>query len=369
MNILKINLFFQKLKQSYLLILLSLVLVSCNIKNQKDAQNQNQEQVESETLRLSFKSGVRSIFEDSKGLFWFGSDDEGVCFFDGKSFKYFTVKDGLSDNQIRAIQEDEKGNIWFGTGDGVSSFDGEKIINHTANNIISTNVTLPNIWTKTENDLWFNVRNTKGVYQYDGESLKYLAFPETKHLINVDHLYLATGFSKGLNNKIWIATYGGVFGYDGEEFTIINDESLGYTSHQGFLHIRSILEDSKGNLWIGNNGIGVLKYDGDTTINFSELQGLISENSGRNGGYFSPLGSLEHVFAIEEDKDGNIWFGDRDTGAWKYDGESMTHYTVDDQLQSQMIYDIYRDKNGRLLFGMLDGGVYVFNENSFERKY
>ncbi|MFN0058052.1 MAG: two-component regulator propeller domain-containing protein [Planctomycetota bacterium] len=50
---------------------------------------------------------VRSILEDSKGNFWFGSWKEGVCRFDGKSLTYFTAKDGLSDNQIRSIQEDK----------------------------------------------------------------------------------------------------------------------------------------------------------------------------------------------------------------------------------------------------------------------
>ena len=47
----------------------------------------------------------------------------------------------------------------------------------------------------------------------------------------------------------------------------------------------------------------------------------------------------------------------------------MTNYTIDDKLKTQMIYDIYQDKNGHLLFGMANGGVYIFNENSFERKY
>lgn len=75
------------------------------------------------------------------------------------------------------------------------------------------------------------------------------------------------------------------------------------------------------------------------------------------------------VRSILEDKKGNIWFGDRDTGAWKYDGKSMTNYIIDDKLKSQMINDIYQNKNEHLLFGMVDGGVYIFNENSFERKY
>ena len=51
--------------------------------------------------RLRFAT-VRSILEDSKGNYWFGSWEEGVCRFDGKSLTYFTVNDGLSDNQIRS---------------------------------------------------------------------------------------------------------------------------------------------------------------------------------------------------------------------------------------------------------------------------
>lgn len=70
-------------------------------------------------------SMVRSIFEDSKGNFWFGRDHAGLSRYNGKFLTHFTVKDGLGDNQIRTIQEDRNGNIWFGTGGGISSYDGE----------------------------------------------------------------------------------------------------------------------------------------------------------------------------------------------------------------------------------------------------
>lgn len=56
-------------------------------------------------VRLRFET-VRSILEDSKGNYWFGSWNEGVCRFDGKSLTYFTVEDGLGDNQVRSIHED-----------------------------------------------------------------------------------------------------------------------------------------------------------------------------------------------------------------------------------------------------------------------
>ena len=78
-----------------------------------------------------WNGGVRSILEDSKGNYWFGSDHEGVCRFDGESLTYFTEEDGLSNNQVRTILEDRKGVIWFETGRGISSYDGERISAHT----------------------------------------------------------------------------------------------------------------------------------------------------------------------------------------------------------------------------------------------
>lgn len=196
--------------------------------------------------------------------------------------------------------------------------------------------------------------------------MDYLEFPSKKY-VKYDNPYIVTGFTKGKEKMLWIATYGGFFGYDGEKFTVINNKTLELTKETGQLHIRSILEDSKGNLWIGNNGIGVLLNNGDTTINFSEENGLIHFNSSRRGDP-SPAGTLEHVFAIEEDSEGNIWFGDRDTGPWKFDGKTMTNYTIDNKLTTPMIWCIYNDNNNNLLFGMADGGVYTFNGKSFDKR-
>ena len=108
------------------------------------------------------------------------------------------------------------------------------------------------------------------------------------------------------------------------------------------------MADSKGRIWIGNNGIGVLLFQRDSVINFSDKNGLIHTNSSKNGNT-SPIGTLEHVFAIEEDSEGNIWFGDRDSGAWKYDGRTLKNYSISDTRSKPMIWTIYKDKNGNLV--------------------
>jgi len=324
------------------------------------------------TLRLKYTTGIRSILEDSKGNFWFGSHQEGVCLFDGEKFSYFTVEDGLSHNQIRTILEDNNGIIWFETGNGLSSYDGENITTHSEKDYDSKNE-----WQNDENDLWFKgdeeigvneLEGQPGVYRYDGNKLAYLVFPlEVKEDEEV-YYSISTPTAKGKNGRLWFGTYGAAIGYDGASFSIINNESLGLKEETGYLHIRSIFEDSNGNLWIGNNGIGVLLYDGDTTINFSELHGLVPENSLHNG-YTSAPGSLEHVFSIGEDSNGNIWFGDRDTGAWRFDGKSMRNYTTKDGLTTTHIWQIYKDKKGELWFAMGDGSVCKFNGESFDKIY
>ena len=318
-----------------------------------------------ETGKLNLTSAVRSIFHDSEGNYWLGTHKEGLCRFDGKAYTFFTRRDGLRDDQVRRIQEGKNGEIWFGTANGVSGFNGEAIINPPLKN---SDPEMNQVeWKLSEEDLWFNAGNQSGVYRFDGSVLTYLALPAQDDP-NTFNPSSTTGFSKSKDGDIWIATYASAINYDGQSFTVIDDKALGFSMQRGELHIRSILEDSKGRLWIGNNGIGVLLKEGKKIINFSDQQNLIHPNSGRSGAP-SPEGTLEHVFAITEDRHGNIWFGDRDTGAWKYDGQKMTNYTIDEEIKNPLIWQIYEDRKGALLFAMEAGRVYEFNGETFDRKF
>jgi len=350
------------LKLIYLLLLLTLNL-SCLEK--KSTQEKTPEPELGTTLTqdsLKFTSPIRSILQDSKGNYWFGSK-EGVAVYNGASFTYFSTNEGLRDNQVLSIQEDEDGVIWLETQHGVSSYDGITIHEQTTEITETSNAD----WMKSDNDLWFGAGNKEGVYRYDGKTLNFLAFPKPK-VINPNTKYGVTGISKGINNMIWFGTYAGVFGYNGKEFTIINDETLGLDTEVAPLHVRSILEDSKGRLWIGNNGIGVLLKEGDSISNFSEKQNLIHPTSWRKGDTSMP-GTLEHVFVIFEDGKGAIWFGDRDAGIWRYDGVKMTNFSKKDGLTTDFAVSIFEDSKGVLWFGMADGTIYKWNENAFKRQF
>jgi two-component sensor histidine kinase len=63
-----------------------------------------------------------SIAEDDKGNLWFGTLGSGVCRFDGKNFTYYTIQQGLPDNNVWSVFCDSSKQLWFGTNKGLSLF-------------------------------------------------------------------------------------------------------------------------------------------------------------------------------------------------------------------------------------------------------
>jgi len=345
------------------------VTISCNSQSQSNKENQIVHSKDNST-RLKYTTGVRSILEDSKGNTWFGSYNEGVSLLHNGKFQYFTTENGLSNNQVRNIYEDGNGIIWFECGRGLSTYNGQQMTIYKERDFSAENK-----WELNSNDLWFmsdlvpgysnrqgDREGNPGILQYNGKELFFRKFPVTQDSGDVFDHSVSTPFVKGKNGTFWIGTYTSVIGYNGSDFKIIDNAYLGFSKEIRSLHVRSIMEDSKGNLWIGNNGIGVLKYDGEKVVNFTEQQKLKKEDTNGN--------SLERVFSIGQDTLGNIWFGTRDFGVWRYDGKSVKNFTKEDGLESKQIWTIYTSKQGELWFGGANpSGVYRFNDKSFERKY
>lgn len=356
----------RKIELIFLILILTLSL-SCVENKSTEEEVITPEWVSTpQTDTLKFTSGIRAILQDSKGNYWIGSHNEGVGFYDGKSFEYFTTADGLSDNQIRSIQEDNSGTIWMVTARGVNSYTEGEFTSY------STEFNAPKSdWNTTTGDLWFFAGEEDGINRFDGIDMNYLVFPKPENM-DPYNSFGVTGISTDREERVWIATYSALFSYDGEVVDVFGHEKLNLEDNEK-IHIRSVLADSKGRIWIGNNGIGVILKKGNSITHFSKEQGKLlpmnefeaniqSQQLTKNTG-------LQSVFAMEEDAEGNIWFGDRDSGAWKYNGKTLTNYKVGTTLNSQMIWSIYEDQNNNLLFGMAEGGVYKFNGNTFDRWY
>lgn len=146
------------------------------------------------------------------------------------------------------------------------------------------------------------------------------------------------------NGNMWIASWDGVFRYDGKSFTNI-------TSQVSSARFFSLLEDRKGNFWFGSIGEGVYRYDGKSFQHFSTQQGLLNNE----------------VVCIYEDKAGTIWFG-LNGGVSRYDGYSFRNYrlkgdglsedrtgkSLPDIRPPKFVNSILQDKTGKFWFGTRD---------------
>jgi len=76
-------------------------------------------------------NAIRSLFLDSRGLLWIGTEN-GLSKMENGNFTNFNESDGLAFNSCWAIAEDDLGHMWFGSyGGGLSKFDGEKFSSFT----------------------------------------------------------------------------------------------------------------------------------------------------------------------------------------------------------------------------------------------
>ncbi|SMD45710.1 Two component regulator propeller [Aquiflexum balticum DSM 16537] len=237
-----------------------------------------------------------SVLEDSKGKMWFGSIGSGVFYYDGKNFKNFSTKDGLLNNDIGRIYEDKAGNIWFGVFGGASMYDGKSFRNY----IIDEK--------EMREDL-------------------------TGKIFSERPLYEVNSIIEDKTGKLWFATRGNTFVFDGKSFTSV--------THLGkpFNNIRSIIEDQKGNIWLGGND-GLWRFNGSTFTNIAK----------------------EFVGYIHEDKKGNIWTSSKTTKDWallRYNEKSLLNKiaVVPEVIKANegMVFGILEANDGSIWFGTLNG--------------
>jgi ligand-binding sensor domain-containing protein len=110
---------------------------------------------------------LTSIYQDSRGLLWFGTQD-GLNMYDGYKFKLFKHEPGnpnsLSDYAVNTILESDSGIFWIGTREGLNRFNLKtQSFKHYKHNPDSTNSLVNNIiWCLIRdhlNNLWIGTRN------------------------------------------------------------------------------------------------------------------------------------------------------------------------------------------------------------------
>lgn len=307
---------------------------------------------------------IWGIYQDHKGHYWFGSNGKGIYHFDGETLTQYTKKEGLVDNQIRSIQGDHLGNVYIGTPAGISKYDGQTFTTLTP-------VMASNEWQLNPTDLWFNC-NGNALYRYDGEKLHELTVPEQdlKKAFGIDvqgvpfqnmnnSPYAVYGLNKDKAGNLWIGTVSaGAFCYDGKSFLWFGEKELSTLPDGRVPGVRSMLEDKDGYMWLSNF---VSKY-----------------RVKNNGATYEKLAGIDPTHKLLQDrlpyfnsglsdKQGNLWMTTYGGGVWKYDGQQLQNFPIQDGVTDALVISIYQDNNGVLWLGTDNLGVFRFNGAQFVR--
>ena len=170
---------------------------------------------------LQVSEYIRCMIQDKKGNIWFGTNNEGVCRYDGERFFYYAEKDGLAGNAVRRILEDKKGNIWLATNNGVTMYNGTTFTRFSEADGLSSN------------DTWSMLLDSK--------------------------------------DQLWVGTMEGVCVYNGTSFTKVDVPVVNNSTRSSRFTTKlvwSMYEDKSGAIWFGTDGDGVKKFDGKTFTNY-----------------------------------------------------------------------------------------------------
>ncbi len=286
---------------------------------------------------------VRTMYQDKKGNYWFGTNGDGMIRYDGKTLEKISIEGRRPFNVVREIVEDKAGYLWFGTDAGLIKYDGEKFTTYSEKNGLQDD----EIWGLTIDKsglIW--VGATGGVYQFDGEKFTPFLLPDTK-VENAKPMLsdkLVFKFLEDKNGTMWFATDGnGIFKYKNGEFTHL-------TTKNGLVdnNTADMLEDSQGNIWIGTFYGGLSKFDGKTYTNFTKDEIIAGDET----------------YNLYEDSQGNIWFTAEGYGVYRYNGNSFKQYTTADGLTSNVTQSIFQDKKGQVWFGSWQG-LCIFDGEKF----
>ena len=281
---------------------------------------------------------VFTIIEDRTGMLWVGTY-AGVSVFDSSNSIVHYKNDPfdtttINDNMIQSIYEDSAGYLWVGTHTkGVNILDKDRknirTLNVEAGEIISGNRV--NAIKGYKNFIFLGTNNGLNIIDIENKTIKIIQEEEGLETKNIRNLWID---NKGY---LWIGTIDGIFVMNIDTEEIIKVNCLLEKANTDDFYSGYIFQDSEGIYWIGNfiNG-GLTKIDpyANDIINYkydSNNKNSLIDNS---------------VRTITEDSKGDIWIGTSGgLSVFNKKTNNFTNYTTKDGLPNDTIYGVLIDED------------------------
>jgi ligand-binding sensor domain-containing protein/serine phosphatase RsbU (regulator of sigma subunit) len=359
----------------------------------------------------------KAICEDSFGRIWVGHDT-GVSIFDPETEKFTNCKhienekQSISNNYVKMLYKDITGTMWIGTDAGLNIYDPSKYLFELyqykvgdKNSLISSYVY--NIYEESESKVWLGTsgglnlwdrkNNIFRAYTHEPNNPKSLSDNVIKYIFPSKKGGYWIGTDAGLNyatlDDKWNLTVEKKYSRDENNPNSLNKNAV--------VHL---LEDSKGNLWVGTWGGGVSLFDevNETFIPYwgagnnpqrrlsgDRINFIYEDSKGniivgcdglerfnretQNFEMFDFFGKFDNrvvVLSFVEDWEGNYWLG-TDKGLLRVDfkNQSITNITERDGLPSNIVNLLFVDNQKNIWTGTTKGLIKYNTENKSIRKF
>ncbi len=312
-------------------------------------------------------SQVKAIYQDSHGYMWIGTL-AGFSRFDGRDFLNYTKIKGLIGTQVNDFLELHDGRLLIGGKGGISFyhngfFEGANFEGKFSKSLVNDMVEMDDgeLWIITTAGLviYRGGKFTYHLIEKLSNSMRMLAladhevlFNNRQYLIkydglNMDTLYRfddeVTDFCFDMEKNLWLATDGGL------QYLVKNEkgEYKIKETKKPNIPFMAVLLSSKNELWAMNGSEGCYVIHQDTTI-------VIGSNNGL---------SSKRIDALFEDTEGNIWLGTDGSGLLKFTSTNIATFTEKDGLSSNLVMSFTEDNEHVIWVATYDGGVNTIIDN------
>lgn len=270
-------------------------------------------------------NALNTLYQDNTGGIWIGTWHNGLNYLKKDNpFLHYHINAtalSLSSNLVKAITEDEKGNLWVATDDGGG-------LNY-----------IDRIHGKTT---FYSLPVSKDLMDYGEQNIKSMI--------------------KDRAGKLWLGTQNGLFSFlpqTAEWQHFRHDPNDEHSLSKGF--INALLQDFRGDIWIGTRAQGITKYNPQT------------QSFTRYAHKEAKYKDLKGISYLYEDQAGIVWIGTVENGLWRFNPKSPTpnFYEELDKKNPHIkvgINVISQDQKNHLLIGTHGSGLQIISrtDNTIE---